>query len=67
MKTVALKAKLAKLGAENALIIGGAEIDSHVVRRAASNIPLLSMFCRNKALTFMIFCAVIRACIDKGR
>jgi large subunit ribosomal protein L4 len=37
-KTAALKAKLAKLGAENALIIGGAELDEGFVK-AASNLP----------------------------
>jgi large subunit ribosomal protein L4 len=38
-KTAALKAKLAKLGAENALFIGGAELDVNFVK-AASNLPL---------------------------
>ena len=42
MKTVALKAKLAKLGAENALIIGGAELDSNIVK-AASNLPFVDV------------------------
>ena len=42
MKTAALKAKLAKLGAENALIIGGAELDSNIVK-AASNLPFVDV------------------------
>ena len=42
MKTAALKAKLAKLGAENALIIGGAELDGNFVK-AASNLPLVDV------------------------
>ncbi|CAI8406533.1 MAG: 50S ribosomal protein L4 [SAR116 cluster bacterium MED-G04] len=37
-KTASLKTKLGKLGLENALIIGGAELDDHF-QRAASNIP----------------------------
>ena len=37
-KTAKLKARLGKLGLENALIIGGAEVDDKF-RRAASNIP----------------------------
>ncbi|GAB1582236.1 50S ribosomal protein L4 [Phyllobacterium phragmitis] len=37
-KTKALSAQFAKLGLENALVIGGAEIDVNF-RRAASNIP----------------------------
>ena len=42
MKTAALKAKLAKLGAENALIIGGAELDSNIVK-AASNLSFVDV------------------------
>ena len=42
MKTAALKAKLAKLGAENALIIGGAELDSNIVK-AAGNLPFVDV------------------------
>ena len=41
-KTAALKAKLAKLGAENALMIGGAELDSNLVK-AASNLPFVDV------------------------
>lgn len=41
-KTAALKAKLAKLGAENALFIGGAELDDKFVR-AASNLPFVDV------------------------
>jgi large subunit ribosomal protein L4 len=41
-KTATLKATLAKCGIENALIIGGAEIDA-LFSRAASNIPLLDV------------------------
>ena len=37
-KTAALKGKLNKLGLDNALIIGGAEVDDNF-QRAASNIP----------------------------
>ncbi|MGC6484153.1 MAG: 50S ribosomal protein L4 [Candidatus Puniceispirillales bacterium] len=37
-KTAALKGKLSKLGLENALIIGGDELDANF-QRAASNIP----------------------------
>jgi large subunit ribosomal protein L4 len=40
--TAALKAKLAKLGAENALFIGGAELDDNFVR-AASNLPFVDV------------------------
>lgn len=42
MKTAALKAKLAKLGAENALFIGGAELDEAFVK-AARNLPLIDV------------------------
>ena len=41
-KTAELKGKLAKLGAENALIIGGAEIDEGFVK-AASNLPFVDV------------------------
>ena len=41
-KTAALKAKLAKLGAENALFIGGTELDDNFVR-AASNLPFVDV------------------------
>lgn len=41
-KTAALKAKLAKLGAENALFIGGAELDEGFVK-AASNLPFVDV------------------------
>ena len=41
-KTAQLKAKLAKLGAENALFIGGAELDAGFVK-AASNIPFVDV------------------------
>ena len=41
-KTAKLKAKLAKLGAENALFIGGAELDAGFVK-AASNIPFVDV------------------------
>jgi large subunit ribosomal protein L4 len=41
-KTSALKAKLAKLGVENALFIGGAELDDNFVK-AASNIPFVDV------------------------
>lgn len=41
-KTAELKGKLAKLGAENALIIGGAELDEGFVK-AASNLPLVDV------------------------
>lgn len=41
-KTSTLRAKLAKCGINNALIIGGAEIDT-MFNRAASNIPLLDV------------------------
>ena len=41
-KTAALKAKLAKLGAENALFIGGAELDGDFVK-AASNLPFVDV------------------------
>ena len=41
-KTAALKAKLAKLGAENALFVGGAELDDKFVR-AASNLPFVDV------------------------
>jgi len=41
-KTAVLKAKLAKLGAENALFIGGAELDAGFVR-AASNLPFVDV------------------------
>ena len=41
-KTAALKAKLAKLGAENALFIGGAELDGTFVK-AASNLPFVDV------------------------
>ena len=41
-KTAALRAKLAKLGAENALIVGGAELDDKFVR-AASNLPFVDV------------------------
>ena len=37
-KTAALKGKLNKLGLDNALIIGGAEVDDNF-QRAANNIP----------------------------
>ena len=41
-KTAALKAKLAKLGAENALFIGGAELDGNFVK-AAGNLPFVDV------------------------
>ena len=41
-KTAALKTKLAKLGAENALFVGGAELDEKFVR-AASNLPFVDV------------------------
>jgi large subunit ribosomal protein L4 len=41
-KTAKLREQLAKLGAENALIIGGAELDNTFVK-AASNIPLVDV------------------------
>ena len=41
-KTAALKAKLAKLGAKNALFVGGAELDEKFVR-AASNLPFVDV------------------------
>lgn len=41
-KTAKLRGQLAKLGAENALIIGGPELDDTFVR-AASNIPLIDV------------------------
>ena len=41
-KTAKLRGQLAKLGVENALIIGGAELDSAFVR-AARNIPLVDV------------------------
>jgi large subunit ribosomal protein L4 len=41
-KTAELKGKLAKLGAENALIIGGAELDEGFVK-AASNLPFVDV------------------------
>ena len=41
-KTAALKANLAKLGAENALFVGGAELDDNFVR-AASNLPFVDV------------------------
>ena len=41
-KTASLKASLAKLGAENALMIGGAELDSNLVK-AASNLPFVDV------------------------
>jgi large subunit ribosomal protein L4 len=41
-KTATLRTKLAKCGINNALIIGGAEIDE-MFSRAASNIPLLDV------------------------
>jgi len=41
-KTAKLRAQLAKLGVENALIIGGAELDESFVK-AASNIPLVDV------------------------
>ena len=41
-KTAGLKAKLAKLGAENALFIGGAELDEGFVK-AASNLPFVDV------------------------
>ena len=41
-KTAALKAKLAKLGAENALFVGGADLDDKFVR-AASNLPFVDV------------------------
>src|SRR6056300_325587 len=41
-KTATLRTKLAKCGINNALIIGGAEIDA-MFSRAASNIPLLDV------------------------
>jgi large subunit ribosomal protein L4 len=41
-KTTKLRGQLAKLGVENALIIGGAELDSAFVR-AARNIPLVDV------------------------
>ena len=42
IKTAALKTRLAKLGANNALIIGGAELDSGIVR-AAGNLPFVDV------------------------
>jgi large subunit ribosomal protein L4 len=41
-KTAKLREQLVKLGAENALIIGGAELDNTFVK-AASNIPLVDV------------------------
>ena len=41
-KTASLKASLTKLGAENALMIGGAELDSNFVK-AASNLPFVDV------------------------
>ncbi len=41
-KTASLKGKLAKMGLENALIIGGAELDQGF-QRAANNIPLVDV------------------------
>jgi large subunit ribosomal protein L4 len=41
-KTAALKGKLAKMGLDNALIIGGAELDQGF-RRAAGNIPCVDV------------------------
>ena len=41
-KTAALRAQLSKLGAENALIIGGEDLDAGFVN-AASNIPLVDV------------------------
>ena len=41
-KTAALKSKLARLGAENALFVGGAELDDKFVR-AASNLPFVDV------------------------
>jgi large subunit ribosomal protein L4 len=41
-KTAALRAQLSKLGAENALIIGGEELDAGFVN-AANNIPLVDV------------------------
>ena len=41
-KTAKLREQLAKLGAENALIIGGAELDASFVK-AARNIPLVDV------------------------
>ena len=41
-KTAELRAKLAKLGAENALIIGGAELDEGF-SKAAANLPLVDV------------------------
>ncbi len=41
-KTAELKGKLAKLGAENALIIGGTELDDGFVK-AASNLPFVDV------------------------
>jgi len=41
-KTAKLREQLVKLGAENALIIGGAELDASFVK-AARNIPLVDV------------------------
>lgn len=41
-KTATLKSKLAKMGLENALIIGGGELDEQF-RRAANNIPKIDV------------------------
>ena len=41
-KTTSLKSKLIKLGAENALFIGGAELDEDFVK-AASNLPFIDV------------------------
>lgn len=41
-KTASLKSKLAKMGVENALIIGGAEVDA-MFSRAANNIPCVDV------------------------
>jgi large subunit ribosomal protein L4 len=41
-KTATLKAKLTKLGAENALFVGGAELDGNFVK-AASNLPFVDV------------------------
>ena len=41
-KTASLKGKLAKMGLENALIIGGAELDDKF-QRAAHNIPMIDV------------------------
>ena len=56
-KTAKLRDQLGKLGAENALIIGGAELDASFVK-AARNIPLVDVL-PQRALMCMISCVVM--------